>query len=284
MPRLWRRRRPCTLAGVLADKGESSERRDLKVDRSAHQAMPGETAQHTIPINGQSWSPALSRGHAHVLPVRRRSPSSPASGGAMMKQQRRRQQQHKQLLFTLDTSPPACSTLQVIAGAPGDEGRPPVAPLPPPPAPHLGPPPALPHVRAVPDADVVERPHGDPGPDRGRDGIPDLTPGVEEGTEGPHPGGDATGHNHGPTTESERGIETGKGTETGDGTRHAGGPDRVPAHGRGAVQGEGLVGAVEAIDGETAGAAVPLSPPAAPTTVPPLTEETSPLPTPSVKS
>lgn len=112
---------------------------------------------------------------------------------------------------------------QRVSVCPGDEGPPPVAPLPPPPAPHLGRPLALLPVHAVPDVDAGEGMGGDPGPDRGRDGVPDLTPEVEEGTEGPDPGGDVTGHGRGPTaeTESERGTETERGTGTGDDTQHA---------------------------------------------------------------
>lgn len=110
---------------------------------------------------------------------------------------------------------------QRVSVCPGDEGHPPVAPLPPPPTPHLGPPLALLPVHAVPDVDGGEGMGGDPGPDRGRDGVPDLTPGVEEGTEGPGPGGDATGHDRGPTTESERGTETGTETGTEDDTQRA---------------------------------------------------------------
>ncbi len=66
-------------------------------------------------LSGQSRSPALIRGPALVLPVQRRSPSSPVSEAAMMKLLLL----HKQPLLTLATSPPTCSTLQVIAGAPG---------------------------------------------------------------------------------------------------------------------------------------------------------------------
>lgn len=168
---------------------------------------------------------------------------------------------------------------QCVSVCPGDGDLPPVAPLPPPPAPHLGLRLALLPIHAAPDVDAGEGMGGDPGPDHGRDGAPDLTPEVEEGTEGPDPGGDVTGHDHVHTTETERGTETGTGT--GDDTRHADGQGHLPAHDKGAVRGEGL-GAVEATGGETAAAAVPLSPPAAPTTVPPLTEEPSPLPTPSV--
>lgn len=64
---------------------------------------------------GQSQSPALSPGPGLVLLVQRRSRSSPASEAATMKPQCRR----KRSLLILATPPPACSTLQVIAGAPG---------------------------------------------------------------------------------------------------------------------------------------------------------------------
>lgn len=275
MPKLWRQRRPCTLAGDPADKEESFERRGSKVDRSAHQAMPGETAQRTTPINGQSPSQALSPGHALVHQVQRRSPSSPALEAAMMKLQ-----QHKHLLLTLAMPPPTRSTLQVITGAPGDEGHPPVAPRPPPPTPPLAPRLVLLPVHAVPDVDGEGGMGGDPGPGHGRDGVPDLTLGVEEGTEGAHPGGDETGHDRGLTTEkeNERGTETGTGTGIGDDTLHADERGPVPAHDRGAARGEDI-GAVEAIGGETATATVPLSPPVVPTTVPPLlTEEPRPPP------
>ncbi|KAK1900615.1 CLK4-associating serine/arginine rich protein [Dissostichus eleginoides] len=69
------------------------------------------------------------------------------------------------LLPTLDTPPPACSTLQVIAGAPGTGGGPGA----------MG---------------------GDPVADRGRGGVPDLTHEAEQGTEGPCPGRGGTGHDH----------------------------------------------------------------------------------------
>lgn len=82
--------------------------------------------------------------------------------------------------------------------------------------------------------------------DRGRGGVPDLTPGVEEGTEGPHPGGDVTGHDRAPPTERGSGSERGSGnekkrgsgkkkgseretgTEIGDGSRHADGRGEAP--------------------------------------------------------
>lgn len=107
-----------------------------------------------------------------------------------------------------------------VSVCPGDEGHPPVVPLPRPPAPHLVPPLALPPAHAVPDVDAGGGMGGDPGPDRGRGGVPDLIPGVEEGSD---PGGDVTGHDHGPTTgtEREKGIETGTGTGTGDDIQHA---------------------------------------------------------------
>lgn len=107
---------------------------------------------------------------------------------------------------------------QRVSVCPGDEGHPPVAPLPLPPTPHLGPPLALLPVHAVADMDGGGGMGGDPGPDRGQDGVPGLTPGVEEGTEGPHPGGDVTGHDHGPMTETESETGTGKETETEIGT------------------------------------------------------------------
>lgn len=73
---------------------------------------------------------------------------------------------------------------------------------------------------------------GDPGPGHGRDGVPDLTPGVEEGTEGERPGGDETGHDRGPMTEkeneNERGNETGIGI--GDDTQHEDERGKVSAH------------------------------------------------------
>lgn len=218
-----------------------------------------------------------------------------------------------------------------VSVCPGDGGPPPVAPLPPPPPPalHLNPLLALPPVRGVPDGAAGEGTSADPGPDRGRGGVPDLTPGVEEGTEGPHPGGDVTGHDRAPPTERGSGSERGSGnekkrgsgkkkgseretgTEIGDGSRHADGRGEAPrcflrlllfcnthgsdtlsfgfpsglapAPGRGAARSE-AVGTVEATGGRTAAAAVPLSPPAAPTTVPPLTEEACLLPTLSVTS
>lgn len=113
---------------------------------------------------------------------------------------------------------------QCISVYPGDEGHPPVAPLPPP----LGPPLALLPVHAVPDVDEEGGMGGDPGHNHGRDDVPDLTPGVEEGMEGPDPGGDVTGHARGPTTETE--IERGTETETGTGddTQHAGERGRTP--------------------------------------------------------
>ncbi len=100
-----------------------------------------------------------------------------------------------------------------------EEGHPPVAPLPPPPAHHLDPSLVPLPAHAVPDMDGGAEMGGDPGPDRGQDGVPDRTPAVEEGTEGLRPGGDVTGHHRGLTTESESGTETGTGT--GDDTLHA---------------------------------------------------------------
>lgn len=198
---------------------------------------------------------------------------------------------------------------QCVSVIPGEESHPPVAPLPPPPAPHLDPPLALLLAHAVPDMAGGAGMGGGHGPDRGQDDDPDLTLGVEEGTEGPDPGGDVTGHHRGQMTESERGTETGTGT--GDVTQHADDQGTTPFYlltdmylrhtqklaelsfcflsgpvqtlGRGAVGGEG-VGAAEATDEERATAAVPLSPPVVQTTVPPLTEEPRPLPLLSVTS
>lgn len=167
-----------------------------------------------------------------------------------------------------------------VSVCPGDEDPPPVVPLPPPPAPHLAPPPAPLPVRTVPGEDAGEGTGVVPGPARGRDGAPDLTPGAEEGTEGPHPGGDVSGRGQTTETENERETETG----IGDDTLHEEEQDPVPARGRGAVRGEG-VGAAEDTGGETAAAAVPLSLPAGSTTVPRLlTEEPSPQPPLSVTS
>lgn len=92
---------------------------------------------------------------------------------------------------------------------PGDEGHPPVAPLPPPPAPHLGLPLALLPVPAEHD----EEEGGEMGVAHeavhGQGGVPGLTPEAEEGMEEVVPGGDVTGHHQGPMTEtgSERGTE-----------------------------------------------------------------------------
>lgn len=61
--------------------------------------------------------------------------------------------------------------------------------------------------------DVGEGTGGDQGPDRGQGGVPDLIPGVE----GPDPGGDVTGRDHGPATGRENETETGIGTGTGTG-------------------------------------------------------------------
>lgn len=167
-----------------------------------------------------------------------------------------------------------------VSVCPGDEGPLPAAPLPLPPAPPLAPLLAPPPVRTVPGEDAGEGMGVVPGPVRGRDGAPDLTPGAEEGTEGPHPGGDVSGRGRTTETESERETETG----IGDDTPHEDERDPVPARGRGAVRGEGG-GAVEDTGGETAAAAVPLSLPAGSTTVPRLlTEEPSPQPPPSVTS
>lgn len=167
---------------------------------------------------------------------------------------------------------------QFVSVCPGDEGHPPVAPLPHPHIPHLGPPLALLPVHVAPGVDAGKGMGGD----RGREGVPGLTLGVEGGTGGPDPGGDVTGRDRGPTTETGSETETGSGT--GDGTRHANERGPVPAHGTGAVRDEGL-GAVEATGGGTATVTVPLSPPVAVITVPPLlTEEPSPLPPPSLTS
>lgn len=187
-----------------------------------------------------------------------------------------------------------------VSVCPGDEGHPPVVPLL-----RLGP-----HL-SRPLAPLPA--HGATGEDEeagmegvhahGRDGAPDLTPGVEEVTEGVDLGGDMTGHNLDPMTETESETETETEKGTGDGTLHADGqgmtsscflsvplfysvhsnklsyllfPGPVPAHGRGAHRGEGV---------GTAEAAVPLVLPAVPTTVPLLlTEEPSPLPSLSLTS
>lgn len=250
--------------------------------------MQGETAPPTIPTKGLNRSQALSRGHALALPAQRKSPSSPALEAVMMKLL----QQHKQPLLNPAMPPPACSTLQVIAGAPGDGGHPPAAPLPPHLAPRLAPLLALPLVHGVPDVVVGEEMVGDPGADHDRDGVPDLTQEVEEETELLHRGGDVTGHDHGQTTETESETETGSGKGTGNGTgigtgddnQRAGEQGPVPAHGRGAAIGEEGE-AAEATDGEIATAAVPLSPQNAQTTVPLLaTEEPGSLSSASVTS
>lgn len=99
----------------------------------------------------------------------------------------------------------------LLSVCPGDEGRPPVVPLPPLPVPRLGPPLALLPVHAATGVDAGGETGGARGPRRGRGGVPDLIPGVEEG---PGPGGDGTGHDRGPTTETE--SEKGTGTGTGD--------------------------------------------------------------------
>lgn len=120
----------------------------------------------------------------------------------------------------------------LLSVCPGDEGRPPVVPLPPLPVPHLGRPLALLPVRAAPGAAAGGETGGARGLRRGRGGVPDPIPGVEEG---PDPGGDGTGHDRGPTTETEREKGTGTGTETGTGgdTQLAGErgwtPQRLPA-------------------------------------------------------
>lgn len=169
---------------------------------------------------------------------------------------------------------------------PGDEGHLPVAPLPPPPAPHLGLPLALLPIHAEPGVEEG----GEMGivheADHGRDGVPDLTPEAEEGMEEVDPGEGVTGHDQGPMIET--GSERGSEKETDDDTLHADGqgtrtswpPSMLqslfyntyfietfpvvsglgPAHGRGAVLGEG-VGAVEATGEETAAAAAPQDPP-----------------------
>lgn len=158
----------------------------------------------------------------------------------------------------------------------------------------------------MPDVVAGEEMAGDPGADRDRDGVPDLTLEVEEETEPLHPGGDVTGRDHGLTTETESETETGNGAGTGigigtgDDNQHEDergkisgclqgaynsyykvftrapsflflpGPD--PAHGRGAALGEGGE-AVGATDGETATVAVPLSPQNVQTTAPLLATE-----------
>lgn len=107
-----------------------------------------------------------------------------------------------------------------VSFCPGDEGHPPVIPLPPPPppAPHLVPPLALLPVHAGPVVGMGGGMAGDPGPNQGRGGIPDLIPGVEEGSD---PGGDVTGHDHGQMAETEREEGTETGTGKGEDTQHA---------------------------------------------------------------
>lgn len=92
----------------------------------------------------------------------------------------------------------------VVSVCSGDEGHHPVVPLRTPrPAPHLSPLLTPLPVHAVPGEDGGGGMGVGPGPARGRGGVPDLTQEVEEGTEGPDPGGDMTEHDPGPTTESE---------------------------------------------------------------------------------
>lgn len=108
-----------------------------------------------------------------------------------------------------------------IFACPGDEGHPPVAPLPPPPPPpphHLG----FPLAHLPIHAEIAEEGGGETGvalgAALGRDGVPDLTPEAEEEMVEVDRGGDTIGRVRGPMTvrESERG------TETGDDTLHAG--------------------------------------------------------------
>lgn len=93
----------------------------------------------------------------------------------------------------------------------GDEGHLPVDP----PPPHLGPP--LAHLPAHDEPGGVggEEMGTGQGVTHGRDGVPGPTPEVEEATEDLDHGGDMTGQDHGPTTETdtETGTETESGTE-----------------------------------------------------------------------
>lgn len=98
----------------------------------------------------------------------------------------------------------------------GDEGPPPVAPLPRPLVPHPAPPLAPLPVHTALGEDGEGGTAVAPGPAHGRDGAPDLTPGAEEATEVERPGGDVSGH--GPTTETESETETETGTD--DDTLH----------------------------------------------------------------
>lgn len=104
---------------------------------------------------------------------------------------------------------------QHVSVCPGDDDHPPVIPLPPPPAPHHGRPLAHHPAHADPDVDAGGGMAGDPGPIRGRGGVPDPIPGVEEESV---PGEDATVHDRGPTTETETERGTGTGTGIGIGT------------------------------------------------------------------
>lgn len=94
----------------------------------------------------------------------------------------------------------------------GGESHPPVVPLPPPPAHHLGPHLAHLLVHVEPDEGVGEGMGVAPGVARGRDGVPDLTREAEGATA---PIGDVTERDPGPMT------GTGTGIGTGDDTRHA---------------------------------------------------------------
>lgn len=107
-----------------------------------------------------------------------------------------------------------------LFACPGGEGRPPVAPLLPPPAPHLVLPLALLPIPGEPDEEEGVGMGVVLGAGRGQDDVLDLTPEAEGVMEELDPGGGVTGHDRDPTTEteSERGTET----ETGGGTWHAG--------------------------------------------------------------
>lgn len=200
--------------------------------------MPGETVPPMILTNDQSLNLVQSLDLDPGPQDQRKSPSSRALEAAKMKLH----QQLNQLLLIRPQMPPTSSTSQVIAGSPGDGAHPPVTHVP-----RLSPPRAL--LLALHHVHV-----GTGGTGAGTDVAPAHTLLAQGGVPGPihaagaqDPGGDVTGQDLDPTT------------ETGDVTRHIDVQDHVLARDTGAVRGAG----VAAAEG-TVHLSLPVAPPTAP--------------------
>lgn len=199
--------------------------------------MPGETVQPMILTNDQSLNLVQSLDLGPGPQDQRKSPSSRVLEAATMNLH----QQLNQLLLIRPKMPATSSTQQVIAGAPGDGAHPPVTLVP-----RLIPPRALllapRHVHAGTEGTGDET-DAAPAHTLAQDGVPDPihAAGAQD------PGGDATGRDLDPTT------------ETGDDTRHIDVQDHVLALDMAAAHDAG----VAAAEG-TVHRSLPVAPPTAP--------------------